>query len=177
MAEAERDQNRVTTLIAVSSVDEETPVNVWADPTTHELLAKMTLTELPDTAAGDLAAINAAVSGTLTVGGTVTANAGTNLNTSALLTGTDFDTRIGEVQVSPTANTVLARLKTIADNQLPDGHNVTVDNASIPVTGTFWQATQPVSIAQDVMLGTDFSNVFGAASLVSATPAVKVEEP
>lgn len=32
-----------------------------------------------------------------------------------------------------------------AANQLPDGHNVTVDNASIAVTGTFWQATQPVS--------------------------------
>jgi hypothetical protein len=32
-----------------------------------------------------------------------------------------------------------------AAKQLPDGHNVTIDNASIPVTGTFWQATQPVS--------------------------------
>ena len=34
-----------------------------------------------------------------------------------------------------------------AANQLPDGHNVTVDNASIAVTGTFWQATQPISAA------------------------------
>lgn len=34
-----------------------------------------------------------------------------------------------------------------AANQLPDGHNVTVDNASLAVTGTFWQATQPVSLA------------------------------
>ena len=33
----------------------------------------------------------------------------------------------------------------LAANQLPDGHNVTVDNASIAVTGTFYQATQPVS--------------------------------
>ena len=30
-------------------------------------------------------------------------------------------------------------------NQLPDGHNVTIDNASLAVTGTFFQATQPVS--------------------------------
>lgn len=36
-------------------------------------------------------------------------------------------------------------LTTIEANQLPDSHNVTVDNASIAVTGTFWQATQPVS--------------------------------
>jgi hypothetical protein len=32
-------------------------------------------------------------------------------------------------------------------NQLPDGHNVTVDNVSIAVTGSFYQATQPVSLA------------------------------
>lgn len=38
-------------------------------------------------------------------------------------------------------------LTTIEGNQLADGHNVTVDNASIAVTGTFWQATQPVSAA------------------------------
>lgn len=37
-----------------------------------------------------------------------------------------------------------------AANQLPDGHNVTVDNASIAVTGTFWQATQPVSGTVDL---------------------------
>ena len=58
------------------------------------------------------------------------------------------------------------------------GH-IQIDVVSAPttaVTGTFWQATQPVSIAQDIMLGTDFSNVFGAASIVSATPALKVEE-
>jgi len=30
-------------------------------------------------------------------------------------------------------------------NQLPDGHNVTVDNVSLTVDGTFWQVTQPVS--------------------------------
>jgi len=79
------------------------------------------------------------------VSGTITANAGTNLNTSALLAENTFTGRIGEVQAAPTANTLLARLKAIADAQLPDNHNVTVDNASIAVTGTFYQGTQPVS--------------------------------
>lgn len=46
------------------------------------------------------------------------------------------NTRLGEVQATPTANTVLARLKTIADNQLPDSHNVTVDNASLAITAS-----------------------------------------
>lgn len=32
------------------------------------------------------------------------------------------------------------------------------------------------SVTPDLMLGTDFSGVFGAASLISATPAIKVEE-
>jgi hypothetical protein len=40
----------------------------------------VTLATLPDTASGDLAAINSAVSGTLTVGGTVTANLGATDN-------------------------------------------------------------------------------------------------
>lgn len=38
MADASRDQNHVTTLLAVSSVDGVTPVTLWADPTTHRLL-------------------------------------------------------------------------------------------------------------------------------------------
>ena len=38
-------------------------------------------------------------------------------------------------------------LTSISAAQLPDSHNVTVDNPSIAVTGTFWQATQPVSAA------------------------------
>jgi hypothetical protein len=38
MAQAARDQNNVTTLLAVSSVDGVTPVVVYANPTTHRLL-------------------------------------------------------------------------------------------------------------------------------------------
>lgn len=38
MAEAKRDQNRVTTLLGVSNVDGTTPVTLYADPTTHRLL-------------------------------------------------------------------------------------------------------------------------------------------
>jgi hypothetical protein len=40
---------------------------------------------------------------------------------------------------------IITELKAIEANQLPDGHNVTIGNASIPVTGTFFQATQPIS--------------------------------
>ncbi len=40
MPEAKRDQNRITTILAVSEVDDTTPVRIWADPTTHELLVK-----------------------------------------------------------------------------------------------------------------------------------------
>ena len=43
MAEAKRDGNGVTTLIALSSVDGVTPVVLWADPTTHRLLTQTTV--------------------------------------------------------------------------------------------------------------------------------------
>jgi len=45
---AARDQNRVTTIMAVSSVDGVTPVLLWADPVTHRLLV--------DTPAGSVSA-------------------------------------------------------------------------------------------------------------------------
>ncbi len=38
MAEAKRDANYITTLLAVSNVDGITPVVLWADPVTHRLL-------------------------------------------------------------------------------------------------------------------------------------------
>ncbi|KKK97919.1 hypothetical protein LCGC14_2647950, partial [marine sediment metagenome] len=37
--------------------------------------------------------------------------------------------------------------------QLADGHNVTIDNASIAVTGTFFQGTQPISGTVTANLG------------------------
>ena len=64
------------------------------------------------------------------------------LDTSVLLTETIFTGRIGEIQATPTANTLLARLKVIADNQLVDGHNVTIDNASLAVTVTSGAITE-----------------------------------
>ena len=55
MENAERDQNRVTTLIAVSSVDGVTPVKLYADPVTHRLLVDVTGTGAsPLTTKGDI---------------------------------------------------------------------------------------------------------------------------
>lgn len=42
MAEANRDQNRVTTLLATSNADGITPVKLYADPITHRLLVDST---------------------------------------------------------------------------------------------------------------------------------------
>ncbi len=62
--------------------------------------------------------VDLGVNNDVTVTGTVTANAGTNLNTSALALEAGGNlaglvTRVGEVQASPTANTVLDRLKAL----------------------------------------------------------------
>ena len=43
MANAKRDNNRIPTLIAVSSADGTTPLNVYADSTTHRLLVSNTV--------------------------------------------------------------------------------------------------------------------------------------
>lgn len=55
MPNAERDENRVTTLIAVSSADGVTPVKLYADPVTHRLLVDVTGSGAsPLTTKGDL---------------------------------------------------------------------------------------------------------------------------
>ena len=41
MAQAKKDENRVSTLLGVSNADGTTPVDLWADPTTHRLLVDM----------------------------------------------------------------------------------------------------------------------------------------
>lgn len=48
MGEAQRDNNRVTTLVAVSNADGTTPVTLYADPTTHRLLVSATTGALGD---------------------------------------------------------------------------------------------------------------------------------
>ncbi len=49
---AERDQNNVPTLLAVSSVDGVTPTKVYADPTTHRLLVDIAAASIGETIAG-----------------------------------------------------------------------------------------------------------------------------
>lgn len=41
MANARKDQNRITTIIGTSNVDGVTPVLIYADPTTHRLLVDL----------------------------------------------------------------------------------------------------------------------------------------
>lgn len=52
----------------------------------------------------------------------------------------------GNLQVDLVAAALPTGAATAA-KQLPDGHNVTVDNVSLAVTGTFYPGTQPVSAA------------------------------
>ena len=73
------------------------------------------------------------------------------------VTATPIRTDPTGTTTQPVSGTVSVTGVATAAGQLVNGHDVTIDNASIAVT-----------IAQDVMLGTDFSNVLGAASLVQA---------
>lgn len=120
--------------------------NCWAAGTTQALgkvnatitdenFAALTRSVITgETTAGGGGFVNVKVdpSGAVNVAGTVTANLGAVDNAV-----------LDQIELNQDAQTAL--LTTIEANQLPDGHNVTVDNASIAVTGTFWQATQPVS--------------------------------
>src|SRR3990167_4817159 len=122
-------------------------------------------------------------------------------NNDVTVSATDLDIRnlvaatdIVTANLSATDNAVLdaIELDTTTIAGAVSGTEMQVDVLTMPtvaVTGTFWQATQPVSLAsvpshavtnagtfavqdsQDVMLGTDFSAVLGTASLILATQA------
>lgn len=104
---------------------------------------------------GWLSTIANYLAGTLTV----TANAGTNLNTSTLATSV----QIGEVQASPTANTVLDRLKAIA---------TAITSATVGTTAPGTEATQGI-FAQGAASMVPFKNVgyMGSPSTDITRPA------
>ena len=117
-----------------------------------------TLPSLP-TGANTIGAVNVngtvPVSGTFwqttqPISGTVTVNAGTNLNTSALAleSGGNLATIAGAVSSSKV--------------------QVNVTNSSIPVTGTFWQTTQPVSGTVTANISGSISNTSFAATQATA---------
>jgi Flp pilus assembly pilin Flp len=111
------------------------------------------------------------ITGTPTVSGTVTANAGTNLNTSALalesggnlatianntspgtaVTGQSLATGSGligwlsNIYKALTGTLTASVSGTVAATQ--SGSWTTAISGTVPVSGTFWQTTQPVSIA------------------------------
>jgi hypothetical protein len=118
------------------------------DPGAPEIYKTVTATQVSTKNALDVNVVQTVGGG----GGTVELGA-TSL---AALENITIDAIIGEVEIkndsgSPVPVSVsslpLPTGAATAANQLPDGHNVTVDNASIAVTGTFFQATQPVSAA------------------------------
>lgn len=113
------------------------------------------------------------------ISGTVTANAGTNLNTSALaldatLTGgtqqskiTD-GTNVATVKAASTAAGATDKALVVA---VSPNNSVAVTGtffqATQPVSGTFFQATQPVSISAALPAGT---NIIGKVGIDQTTP-------
>jgi hypothetical protein len=69
MAEARRDQNRVTTLIGASSVDDSTPIRAWINPADHRLLVDAEIQSLIEVA---FPSVDTGVYGQITVGTSAT---------------------------------------------------------------------------------------------------------
>ena len=104
----------------------------------------------------------------------------------------DTDTTIsgGAMLMEGTGDTLLPIQGTVADgllvnlgtnNDVTIGGSVAVTNAGLTELAAAINASSQMDVnlaasVVDVALGTDISNVFGAASLVSATPALKVEQ-
>jgi hypothetical protein len=111
------------------------------------------------------------------VSGTITANAGTNLNTSAL--ALDATLTGGTQQAKITDGTNVATVKPASTVPVAtDKALVVTARDSIAVTGTFWQATQPVSGTVTVNAGTNLNTSALAldATLTGGTQQSKITD-
>lgn len=112
MAQAERDENFVPTLLAVSSVDGVTPVAVYADPTTHRLLT--------DSAGGGSGTVTSVsvVSANGFAGSVATATTTPAITLSTTVTGilSGNGTAISAATTTGTGDVVLANSPTFVDD-------------------------------------------------------------
>ncbi len=93
--------------------------------------------------------------GTFSVSGTVTANAGTNLNTSALALDATLTGGTARTKVTDGTNNAAVKAASTAAAATDPALVVAVSpNNSVAVTGTFFQATQPVSGTVTANIGT-----------------------
>lgn len=149
MAQAKRDPNRVPTLIGVSNADDSTPIRVYVDPTTRRLYVDASISGLA-TAVTDNEAVDAADTGNLAMGTD-------NTNYQILHTDSSGDLQVDVLTMPSVAvtNGGLTELAAAinASSQMDVNIAATI---TVPVSGTFWQATQPVSIAATV--GVDVSD-------------------
>jgi hypothetical protein len=127
---------------------------------------------------------------TQTVSGTVTANAGTNLNTSSLALevggnlaaiNTNEGATTDAAVTSDVSGTIAAKLrglvKILADIWDSANHRVKVDGSGVtqPVSGTFWQATQPVSGTVTANAGTNLNTSALALEAGGNLAAIKTD--
>lgn len=141
MANAKRDENNVTTLIATSSVDGITPVTLYADPITHRLLV--------DSAAG---------SGTVTSVSVVTANGFAGSVATATTT-----------PVITLSTTITGILK--GDGTAISAATAGTDYVTASSTNTFTNKTYDTAGTGNVFAinGTSITSVTGTGSVVLST--------
>ena len=141
---AVRDPNRVPALIVVSNAADEAPVHLWADPTTHRLLVDASITTGlgAQTGVTDNEAVNAADLGVLILG-----TDGSNYQILAVNSSGHLLVDLQDTSIAVTH----AALTELGD--AINGSQVDVDIKASDV---------------DLMLGTDFSNVLGTASVIGA---------
>lgn len=165
MAQAPRDQNRVTALLGTSSVDGVSPVVLWADPTTHRLLVDLpsgagTVTSVSVVSANGLAGTVATATTTpaITLSTTVTGIlSGNGMAISAATT-----TGSGSVVLATSPTLVTPALGTpssgVATNLTGTASGLTAGTVTTNanLTGPITSAGNATSIASQTGTGTKF---------------------
>jgi hypothetical protein len=114
MAQARLDENRVTTLLGASTVDDLTPIRAWIDPTSHRLLVDADIQSLiaisfPSRSTGTYNAVTVTASATLIKASNANRLSLQITNTSGEVCYIGFDTSVSSTNGFPLAqNDVLS---------------------------------------------------------------------
>lgn len=190
MADAYRDQNFVPTLLAVSSSDGQTPVRLYADPTTHRLLVDFataggTVTTVSVATANGFAGTvaNPTTTPVITLSTTVTGiTKGNGTTLSAAVAGTDY-VAPGAVTTSGltmATDRLLGRdtASTGAVEELTIGTGLTLSGGALSATGAASSVvvgTTTITSGTDTRILYDNAGVLGEYTLTGTGTVVAMQ--
>lgn len=171
---APRDENRVVSLLGASNINGTSPVTIYANPSTHRLYvdASFSPSGTQDVNLTEVGGIAFSLGQQLAASSLPVVLTAAQITTLTPLSTVAVTQSTSPWVVSLTSTTITGTVAAAQSGTWNIGTLTTITNP-VAVTGTFWQATQPVSATdldiRNLVFATDKADVSGSAITTSTT--------